>query len=282
MARPLQLEFAGELYHVTARGNERRSIFLGKEDRDRVAFLDTLGATCERFRWICHAYCLMTNHYHLVVETPDANLSKGMRQLNGVYTQYVNRTHARVGHLFQGRFKGILVERESYLLELARYVVLNPVRANMVRSPEEWSWSSYRATAGLESAPPFLATDWLLGAFADTREQAVAGYRRFVEEGIGTPGPWSALKNQVFLGSEPFVERLQGMIDPTCPLQEIPRRQRRPVAKPLGYYSARYADRDQAIAQAYRSGAYSMQAIAEHFKVGRMTVSRAVKRHGAD
>jgi REP element-mobilizing transposase RayT len=102
MARPLRLEFAGALYHVTARGNERRSIFLGDTDGDRAAFLDVLGATCERFNWLVHAYCLMTNHYHLLVETPDANLSKGMRQLNGVFTQYVNRTHTRVGHLFQG------------------------------------------------------------------------------------------------------------------------------------------------------------------------------------
>jgi REP element-mobilizing transposase RayT len=112
MARPLRLELAGALYHITARGNERRSIFLGNLDDDRTAFLDVLAATCDRFNWICHAYCLMTNHYHLLVETPDANLSKGMRQLNGVYTQYVNRRHGRVGHLFQGRFKAILVERE--------------------------------------------------------------------------------------------------------------------------------------------------------------------------
>lgn len=129
MARPLRLEFAGALYHVTARGNERRSIFLGDADTDRAAFLDVLASSCERFNWILHAYCLMTNHQHLLVETPEANLSAGMRQLNGVFTQHVNRTHGRVGHLFQGRFKAILIERESYLLELARYVVLNPVRA---------------------------------------------------------------------------------------------------------------------------------------------------------
>ncbi len=132
-----------------------------------------------------------------------------MRQLNGVYTQHVNRTHGRVGHLFQGRFKGILVEKDSYLLELARYVVLNPVRANMVRRPEEWPWSSYRATAGQETAPPFLATDWLLRAFADTRQEAAAGYRRFVAEGIGASSPWLELKNQVYLGSEQFVQQMQ-------------------------------------------------------------------------
>ena len=182
MARPLRIEFAGALYHLTARGNERRNIFLGNLDDDRTAFLDSLTATCERFRWVCHAYCLMTNHYHLLVETADANLSKGMRQLNGVYSQYVNRTHGRVGHLFQGRFKGILVERDSYLLELARYVVLNPVRAGIVPTPGDWPWSSYRATVGEAPAPPFLETDWLLRAFADSREEAVAGYRRFVAE----------------------------------------------------------------------------------------------------
>ncbi|MCG6940487.1 MAG: transposase, partial [Thiohalocapsa sp.] len=208
MARPLRLEFAGALYHVTARGNERRSIFLGDADGDRAAFLDVLGATCERFNWLVHAYCLMTNHYHLLVETPDANLSKGMRQLNGVFTQYVNRTHARVGHLFQGRFKAILVERESYLLELSRYVVLNPVRAGMVAAPGDWPWSSYPAMVGELPAPGWLETDAVLRAFAEERTAAVAGYRRFVAEGIGIASPWQALKGQIYLGSEPFVERM--------------------------------------------------------------------------
>ncbi len=198
MARPLRLEFAGALYHVTALGNERRSIFIGYADGDRAAFLGILEQTCERFNWICHAYCLMTNHYHLLLETPDANLSKGMRQLNGVYTQYVNRAHGRVGHLFQGRFKAILVERERDLLELARYVVLNPVRAGMVGAPGDWPWSSYRATVGEEiPVPAFLETDWVLRAFAEGRGEAVAGYRRFVVEGIGAAGPWSGLKGQI-------------------------------------------------------------------------------------
>lgn len=229
MARPLRLEFAGALYHITARGNERRDIFLGDGKSDRDTFLKVLGQVCERFNWSCHAYCLMSDHYHLLVETPDTNLSKGMRQLNGVYTQQVNRAHARVGHLFQGRFKGILVEKDSCLLELARYIVLNPVRAGMVHQPGQWPWSSYRATAGEEEAPPFLTTDWLLRAFAEHREQAVAGYRRFAFDGVNTRSSWLDLTNQVYLGSAAFVER--------------------------------------------------MQAIADHFGVGRMTVSRAVKNH---
>ncbi|UHD17821.1 transposase [Thiocapsa bogorovii] len=222
----------------------------------------------------------MTNHYHLLLETPDANLSKGMRQLNGVYTQYVNRAHGRVGHLFQGRFKAILVERERYLLELARYVVLNPVRAGMVRAPGDWPWSSYRATVGEEgSVPAFLETDWLLRAFAERRVEAVAGYRRFVAEGIGAAGPWSGLKGQIYLGSEQFVERMQALIDPKRPLREIPKRQRRALAKPLDDYASSCPDRDSAIVEAFRSGAYSMQAIAEHFGVSRMTVSRTMRRH---
>jgi len=279
MARPLRIEFAGALYHVTARGNEGRSIFLGNGDDDQAIFLDILARTCERFNWICHAFCLMTNHYHLLVETPDANLSKGMRQLNGVYTQHINRTHGRAGHLFQGRFKGILVEKDSYLLELARYVVLNPVRANMVRRPRQWPWSSYRATAGEAPVPPFLATERLLRAFADTSAEAASRYRRFVADGIAASSPWLELKNQIYLGSEQFVKQMQGLIDPARPLQEIPKHQRRPIQKPLDYYASRYAERDRALAEAYRTGAYSMQAIAKHFGISRMTVSRAVRGH---
>jgi REP element-mobilizing transposase RayT len=130
MARPLRIEFDGALYHVTSRGNDRKAIF--KDNHDRDLFLDILAQITVRFRWICHAYCLMNNHYHLVIETPDGNLSKGMRQLNGVYTQAFNKRHRRVGHVFQGRFKGILVQKDSHFLEVCRYVVLNPVRAKMV------------------------------------------------------------------------------------------------------------------------------------------------------
>ena len=133
MARPLRIEFPDAVYHITSRGNGRADIYL--DERDRESFLQILGDVCRRMRWVCYAYCLMTNHYHLVIETPDANLARGMRQLNGVYTQCFNRHHGHTGHVFQGRYKAILVDRDAYLLELARYVVLNPVRAGMVKSP---------------------------------------------------------------------------------------------------------------------------------------------------
>ncbi len=140
MSRPMRLEFPNALYHVTSRGNAQQNIYLC--DADRQQFLNVLEHVCQRYNWVVHAYCLMSNHYHLLIETPDANLSKGMRQLNGLYTQDFNRTHKRVGHVYQGRYKAILVEKQAYLLELARYIVLNPVRAEMVRSAKDWKWSS--------------------------------------------------------------------------------------------------------------------------------------------
>ena len=199
MARPLRLEFPGALYHISSRGDQREDIYLGKGDRR--LFLDVLGGVCGRCNWSVHAYCLMGNHYHLLVETPEANLSKGMRQLNGVYTQRFNRTHARVGHVFQGRYKAILVEKHAYLLELARYVVLNPVRAKRVRQAGSWRWSSYRATVGTEAAPAWLETRAILSAFGKTESQAVERYIRFVAEGKGQPSPWEVLKNTWFLSA---------------------------------------------------------------------------------
>ena len=203
MARPLRLEFPGAIYHLTGRGNARQKIFFS--DADRQLFLDTLAAVVGRYGWICHAYCLMANHYHLLVETSKPNLSLGMRQLNGIYTQAFNRRHQRVGHLFQGRFKAILVEEESYLLELCRYIVLNPIRVKGNVQPSTWKWSSYRATAGLASAPEFLTTDWVLRQFGKNRTQAQKRYREFVREGLESR-PWEALQGQIYLGSEAFIK----------------------------------------------------------------------------
>jgi putative transposase len=144
MTRPLRIELSGGVYHVTSRGDGREDIYL--TDADREIWLEVFSQVCARFNWICHAWCQMSNHYHILIETPEANLAKGMRQLNGVYTQRFNRIHEWVGHVYQGRYKAILVERDSYLLELARYVVLNPLRAKMVKRLENWPWSSYLAT----------------------------------------------------------------------------------------------------------------------------------------
>ena len=151
VSRPLRLDHPGAVWHITARGNERKEIF--RDDHDREAWLALLAQTVDLFDWRLHAYILMGNHFHMVVETPAASLSRGMRQLNGVYAMRFNKRHARVGHLFQGRFHSELVQKDSHLLEVLRYVVLNPVRAGRAAGAHDWSWSSYRATAGLEPAP---------------------------------------------------------------------------------------------------------------------------------
>lgn len=273
MARPLRIELAGGLYHVTARGDGRDDIYFSDDDRE--AWLAVFAEVCGRFNWVCHAWCQMTNHYHAVVETPEANLSRGMRQLNGVYTQYVNRTHRRVGHVFQGRYKGILVEKDSYLLELARYVVLNPVRARIVNDAGDWPWSSYRAMVGSARRPDWLETDWVLGQFSSRRAEAVRRYRDFVRAGVGLSSIWEGLHGQVFLGSEDFAQRMRGR-RPDGDLREVPRAQRRPMGVSLSSYAAR-SDRRRAMAEAYLSGYYTMKEIAEHFGVHYSTVSRAVR-----
>lgn len=276
MARPLRIELAGGLYHITSRGDRREDIYFG--DVDRHAWLDVFGQVCERFNWVCHAWCQMSNHYHLVLETVEGNLSQGMRQLNGVYTQHVNRTHQRVGHVFQGRYKAILVEKEGYLLELSRYVVLNPVRAGMVADAGQWPWSSYAAMMGEAPAPPWLQTDWILGRFGQQRSEATARYRDFVRAGVGLPGLWEGLRGQIYLGSDAFLEKMQALSNDD--IAEIPRAQRRPLAKPLAHYVQAYVDPRVGMAAAYASGDHTMQTIAQAFGVHYATVSRAVRRAG--
>jgi len=279
MSRPLRLEFSGALYHVTSRGDRQEDIFLN--DDDRRDWLEVLGLVCTRFNWVVHAFCQMTNHYHLLVETVDGNLSGGMRQLNGLYTQRFNRRHGMVGHLFQGRYKAILVQKEAYLLELTRYVVLNPLRANMVKSLEKWRWSSYPITAGQEAPPPWLDTDWLLGQFGRQRGKAIKAYHQFVMAGKGLPSPMLDTRHQLYLGDDAFVERHR-QVKNHEELREVSKAHRRSVALSLDEYQMRYPDRDQAIAQAYLSGAYTMAEIGRHFEVHYMTVSRAVRKFEGD
>jgi REP element-mobilizing transposase RayT len=274
LARPLRIEFAGALYHVTSRGNKCEDIYLS--DRDRELFLSILGEVCQRFNWHCHAYCLMSNHYHLLIETPDANLAQGMRQLNGVYTQRFNQAQKRVGHVFQGRYKAILVEKDSYLLELSRYIVLNPVRARMVRAAQDWPWSSYRATVGFSQAPQWLTVNWVLSAFGPYLSEAVNGYELFIAEGAGQPSPWEQLKNQIYLGSDQFVSAMQAKIETDQELSEIPLSQRRPMPKPLGWYEKSGATRDDAVKLAYASGGYSMKKIGDYFGLHYSRVSRII------
>ncbi len=281
MARPLRIEFPGAIYHVTSRGNARQAIFI--DDEGRGIFLDILSMVVERFKWVCHTYCLMENHYHLLIETPDGNLSRGMRELNGVYTQGFNQRYGRVGHLFQGRYKAILVEKDNHLLSLCRYVVLNPFRVGLIRRPEDWRWSSYRATIGLAKRPSFLTIDWVLSQFGGRRRVAMERYRRFVMEGIGKDSPWETLKGQIFLGTDEFINQLRGLLDERGRIKEVPRVQRyvaRPSLRELfkGEKGQERTAWDRAIYDAYVCYGYTMREIADYLGFHYATISRAIKR----
>lgn len=281
MTRPLRLEFAGAIYHVTSRGNAQAAVFL--DDADRVLFLDSLREAVARFGLLCHAYCLMDNHYHLLLETPRANLSVAMRQINGVYTQRFNKRNTRVGHVFQGRFKAIVVDRQSYLLELSRYVVQNPVRAGMVASAADYTWSSYRASVGLVPTPEWLCTDWLLSQFGADRQQAVRAYAEFVAAGQGATAPWSKVRGQAVLGSEAFVQGLAPLLAPKNPHKEISRLQRLAARPSLAaLFDPMQSDSDKTarnalICAAHVEHGYSMAAIARHLGLHYSTVSQIVK-----
>ena len=277
MARSLRLEFPGALYHVTARGNRREEIYL--DTQDRVRFLDLLGEVCEMRCWRCHGYCLMSNHYHLILETAEANLGRGMRQLNGVYTQRFNRRHGRVGHVFQGRYTAILVDKDAYLMELARYVVLNPVRAGIVASPGQWPWSSYQAMIGKAPCPPWLEMNAILGTLAGQRKAALERYIAWVAAGKGVR-LWQQLSQRMYLGDARFVDRMQQRLGTAQEQMEIPKAERRPAPPPLDEYARRYPDRKTAMAQAFASGCYTLKTIAKYFGVHYSTVSRAVRGRG--
>jgi putative transposase len=225
MARPLRIEFAGALYHITSRGNERRRIF--RDDVDRKMFLTLLGQAVKRFGWSVTAWVLMSNHFHLVVQTPEANLSRGMHWINGTYAGWFNHRHKRSGHLFQGRFDGFLVEKETYFSELLRYVVLNPVRAKMVARPEDYRWSSYRSTAGLTVAENWLDVSAALGLFHDDPSVATREYQAFVLAKIDSSDClWDNIINGIYLGSEPWAKRMRKIVESRPRSTDHPQAQR--------------------------------------------------------
>jgi len=277
MARALRIQYDGAVFHVTSRGNERKPVF--RDDLDRETFLEVLRTTNERHNWLCHAYCLMTNHYHLVIETVDGELSAGMRQLNGVYTQRFNRRRGRAGHLFQGRFKAIVIEKERHLLEVCRYVVLNPVRARLVKHPGEWTWSSYNGTSGTSAPHLVLTTDWILGQFGETRRRAQLAYREFVGEDIGGRSVWREMKTPGILGSSEFAARMLDYVKGHATLQEIPRRERlinRPGLAAIFTETTMNskADRNRAMRVAVEEFGYRQKEIADHLELHYSTVSR--------
>jgi putative transposase len=281
MARPLRVEFPGGIYHVTARGNGRQPIF--EDDADRGRFLTVLASVVGRYHVLCHAYCLMGNHYHLLVETPEGNLSHAMRQLNGVYSQGFGRRHGRPGHVLEGRFNAQIVDREGYLREVCRYVVLNPVRAGLVAHPGQWPWSSYRATVGEAPVPPYLTVDWVL-ALGETTLRATAErrYRQFVEAGLAEAADaLDRFSSRLVVGGDAFLAQLRARAHAATALVEVPRAQRfamRPALAALFAGVSSRDDRDARCALAVRDHGYTIKEVADFLGLHYSTVSRALSR----
>jgi len=226
MGRPLRVEYRGALYHITSRGNERKKVFV--DDGDRKKFLAILEDYHNRYGILIHSFVLMDNHYHLILETPKGNLLKVMHGLNGGYTGYFNRKYGRNGHLFQGRYKGIIIDKDSYLIPLSRYVHLNPVRARIAERPEQYRWSSYPGYIGRGKEYEWVEYSWILSQFGSRRLGARRKYRMYTEEALRKKieNPLKSLHSQVILGGEEFVKRIRGMLTGKALSNEIVERKR--------------------------------------------------------
>ena len=224
----------------------------------------------------------MKNHYHLLVETPEGNISRGMRYINGVYTQYFNKKNERVGHLFQGRYKSIVVDKESYLLELIRYIVLNPLRAKIVKDQEKYEWSSYQSIVGLSKRPEYLYTDFVLSQFSNEKKKAIEFFKRFVADGIGGEDPEKSLVGELILGNRKFINNLKNILKSKRDQKEIPRMQRYADEKSLDEIFKMEVkeriQRDKLIYKSYIEYGYTMKEVSEYLGVHYSTVSKAIKR----
>lgn len=293
MARPLRLELPGAVYHLTTLGNAGQPVF--REAEDSELFLEIVGQACARFDWRCLAYCLLPDRYHLVVETRQPTLARGMRQINGRYTQAFNRRHGVGGHLFQGRYRAVMVEKPGFVAAVCRDTLRRPLELGLAEDAAAWRWSSCRALLGRlpqgRAAPDWLAVDDLLALYAndpatpDPATSDLAEARRRCAADIAAqdrPSVWENLRHQVFLGSEVFVtqmrERAAAEAADRGSLAEIPKAQWQAPPPPLESFTAEAASREEAMARAYLSGAYSQSRIAAHFGVHYSTVSRAVRR----
>jgi REP element-mobilizing transposase RayT len=278
MTRPLRIEYPGALYHVMARGIAGEALF--QDDQDRGLFLSKISEACERYNFVVHAYCLMGNHFHLVAETPDGNLSRVVRQIKGVYGQYYNRKRRRVGPVFQGRFRAQVVEKERYLLEVCRYVVLNPVRARLVERPGDWAWSSYAATAGLRKAPEFLKTDWLLCMLERKgRRKAQAAYRAFIRRGMEAKGEEGLNLKKALLGGREFLDGLVGALKDKEQLEDIRKSERFAARPDLGdIFKAGESKlkRNNKIREAVIRHGYTLKEVAQHLGLHASTLSKVL------
>jgi putative transposase len=277
MARPLRVHVPGALYHVMSRGNARQQIFVA--DEDYAHFLDRLSMTAARCAVRCHAYCLMWNHFHLVLEPDHIPLSRMMQQLNSIYSQWFNRRRERIGHVLQGRFKAFLIDREGYFPRVLRYIALNPVRAGLVEDACDWRWSSYRATAGLEAAPSFLTLDGVWKAFAGDGPAARRLYAAFVA--ADAPGRVDAPMAALACGSEGFLGRVDAAVAPHRHTRDLTYADRfacRPTLDRLFIDAVDPHTRDAAMRSAFEHHGYTLREIGAFIGRPPATVWRRMHR----
>ncbi len=275
MARGPRLQIRGATYHVMSRGNRKAVIF--EDDADRHRFETLLGEAVDRHRLLCHSYCLMENHYHAVLEVPDTNLSEAMHWLNGVFAQYSNRRHHRTGHLLQGRFKSVLIGDDIYLRAANLYVVMNPVRAGLVVTPSEWRWSSYRATAGLETPPDWLDLGWLNWVFGG---RTLSDAQRHFRQLVSAQSDENSIGDQLVFGNQALREDARAVIGATLHRSRLPREYRalaRPTLSELFPHQLPKIDRNTRILRAHVVHGYRLAEIAAYWFVHPNTISRIVQ-----
>ena len=267
MARPLRIQYPGAMYHIISRGNGRMTIF--HNEKDRMKFVYFMDRVVHKYNWIIHTYCLMGNHYHILLETPDANMVPGMKQLNQFYSQFYNWKYRRLGSVLQGRYKSWLMEKESKFLDNCQYIVNNPVVAGLIEHPSQWPWSNFRATRGLEKPPDFLEIDSLLGHFSASRITAQWMYGEFVLAGLDTESPLKEAKQQIFLGSDAFIAEAMQYVNDHDKLNNVPRLQKHAARPSLEIIfkdavEAPKERRNHLIMTAHDTHAYTQREIGEH------------------
>ncbi len=288
MARPLRITYPGAFYHITSRGNERKQIFKSLADKEK--FLIYLESATRRYDAIIHVYCLMGNHYHLLLETPSGNLSQIMRHINGAYTTYFNTKRQRAGHLLQGRFKAILIDMDEYSTELSRYIHLNPIRAKMVDKLQDYRWSSYLDYIGNRKPPAWLERDFILGYFGKRPSIAEKNYRGFIDAKLGKKykSPLTEVVGSAVLGSADFVKEIKKrFIEGKKANRDLPAI-RALSSKPTitdiikeveSAFNQQPAQvKNVSLYLCHRHTASSLKQIGRHFNIGESAVSQASRR----
>jgi len=279
MSRPIRIQYPGALYHIMSRGNERKDIF--KDKKDYQNFIEIFSDVIDQYNWQCYAYCLMPNHYHLLIKTIDPNLSMGMRQLNGRYTQKFNIKNKRFGHLFQGRYKSILVEEDIYRHQLIRYITFNPIRAKLVNNLKDWQWNSYLEVMGMKKLTGCVSAKYVLNLFNQNNDQSIENYHKYIYANEENEASIKEIKGGIILGSIKFIEEIKNHLKVQNKDIELPVRERmayRPLLSDLFKDVTNKQERNTLMCKAHKEYNYSLSEIAKITNLHYTTISRVINR----